>query len=136
MGVGNQLYVGFGGAVFIRTYSLSVRVVQWNPSTRFTYTVAGMGVSSSGTRGQNLVVTKAGSTRYMFNKTDGTITKYAYGVKTQKTRSPTAVPGTTKRQGLVKKRAVEASDIGADVPATMGKRAHFRPWSSRTYHVH
>lgn len=88
-----------------------------------------MGVTSSGTRGQNLVVTKGGSTRYMFNKTDGTVTKYAFGAKTQKTRSPTHVPGTSmwdknkKRQALVRKRAVEATDIGADVPATMGTSA-------------
>lgn len=124
VGLGNQLYVGLGGAVFIRTYSLSSRVYQWNPSTRYTYTVAGMGIGSSGTKSQNLVVTKGGATRYMFNKTDGTVTKYAYGVKPQKTRSPTHAPGTSKRgPALVRKRAVQAEDIRPDVPANMGKSA-------------
>jgi hypothetical protein len=119
VGAGNQLYVGFGGAAFIRTYSYSARIVQWNPSTRFTYTVAGVGAGSSRTRGQNLVMTKGGTTEYIFNKTSGTVTKISSG-KTQKTRAPTSAPG-VRRKALVQKRAVEAEDIGADVPATMGK---------------
>ena len=119
-GLGNQLYIGFGGAVFIRTYSLSQRRVQWNPSTRWTYTIAGTGVSSSNTRAQNLVVTKGGITRYMFNKTDGTVTKIV-SARIQRTPSPTSSVHGVKRRAVFQKRAVEAADINADVSPTMGK---------------
>lgn len=94
-GYGNQAFVGLGGAVFIRCYSVSVRVATISRPTRFTYTVAGMGVTSSGTRGQNIVLTKGGSTEYIWNKTDGTVTKRSTA-KTQKTRAPTNAPGTSK----------------------------------------
>ena len=106
--------------MFIRSYSLSVRVLQFNPSTPFTYTIAGAGVSSSGTRGQNLVLTKGGTTRYIFNKTSGEVTKLVLP-KVQWTPGPTSVGGSPKRKALVQRRAVEAKDIGADVPASMGK---------------
>jgi len=108
--------------VFIRTYSYSARRVQYNPLTRYTYTVAGMGVGSAGTRGQNLVVTKGGITRYIFNKTSGTVTKLL-SAKVQNTASPTTMDGGkfSRRKALVQKRAVALEDIDADVSTTMGK---------------
>ena len=102
-GFGNQAFVGLGGAVFIRSYSVSVRVATISRPTRFTYTIAGMGVTSSGTRGQNLVLTKGGSTEFIWNKTDGTVTKISTA-KPQKTRAPTFMPGTSKHD---KKRSVQ-----------------------------
>lgn len=95
--------MGLGGAVFIRSYSLSVRVATISRPTRFTYTVAGMGVTSSGTKGQNLVVTKGGRTEFIWNKTDGTLTQIS-SAKPQKTRAPTHVPGTSKHDKM--KRSV------------------------------
>jgi hypothetical protein len=97
-GFGNQAFVGMGGAAFIRSYSVSTRVVTISRPTRFTYTVAGMGVPSSGTRGQNLVLTKGGRTEFIWNKTDGTVTKISTP-KPQKTRAPTNAPGTSKSGG-------------------------------------
>lgn len=116
LGAGNQLFMGFGGVAFIRTYSLSVRFRQFNPSTPYTYTVAGVGVRSSGTKSQNLILFKGGTTRYIFNKTSRTVTKISTP-KAQKTPSPTSSSG---RRKLVQKRAVEAEDI-RKLPAAMGK---------------
>jgi hypothetical protein len=101
---------------------LSQRRVQWNPSTRWTYTIAGTGVSGSNTKAQNYVVTKGGYTRYMFNKTDGTVTKLVLP-RIQSTPSPTSSVQKhgVKRRAVVQKRAVEAEDINADVSPTMGK---------------
>jgi len=57
-GVGNQIWVGAGGAVFIRCFTATRRGWGIN-STPFTYTVAGTGVTR--TQGQrNIVVTKNG----------------------------------------------------------------------------
>jgi len=103
-GFGNQAFVGLGGAVFIRSYSLSVRVTTISRPTRFTYTVAGMGVTSSGTKGQNLVLTKGGRTEFIWNKTDGTVTKISTA-KTQKTRAPTFTPGTSIKDKRAMKRS-------------------------------
>lgn len=125
VGAGNQLYIGFGGAAFIRTYSLSRRRLQYNPSTPFTYTIAGMGVGSKQTRGQNLVVFKNGWTQYIFNKTEGSVTKVVQE-KRQKTPSPTKVPG-ARRRALSQKRKVQASDIRPDIAPSMGKTALSRP---------
>ncbi len=113
--------MGFGGVAFIRTYSLSVRFRQFNPSTPYTYTVAGVGVRSSGTKSQNLVLFKDGTTRYIFNKTSRTVTKI-HTPKAQKTPSPTSSSGSGRRK-LVQKRAVEAEDI-RKLPAAMGKSPH------------
>jgi hypothetical protein len=57
-GVGNQIWVGAGGAAFIRCYTTTRR--GWGfSSTPFLYTVAGTGITR--TQGQrNIVVTKAG----------------------------------------------------------------------------
>lgn len=125
VGAGNQLYVGFGGAAFIRTYSLSRRRIQYNPSTPFTYTIAGMGVGSKQTRSQNLVVFKNGWTQYIFNKTEGTVTKTVVA-KRQKTPSPTKAPG-ARRRALSQKRKVQASDIRPDMAPSMGESAPSLP---------
>lgn len=58
-GVGSQVYVGLGGAVFIRTYSYSGRLKSWNTSP-YTYTVAGMGTKL--TQGQNIFIRNKGLT--------------------------------------------------------------------------
>jgi hypothetical protein len=106
-GFGNQAFVGMGGAAFIRSYSVSTRVVTISRPTRFTYTVAGMGIPSSGTRGQNLVLTKGGATEFIWNKTDGTVTKISTP-KPQKTRAPTNAPGTSKSGGRKRARILGA----------------------------
>lgn len=108
-GFGNQFFLGLGGAVFIRSYSLSVRVKTISRPTRFTYTVAGMGVTSSGAKGQNIVLTKGGRTEYIWDKKDGTVTKISSG-KTQKTLAPTKAPGTKKGR---QRKALARKAIGA-----------------------
>ena len=119
-GFGNQFFVGLGGAVFIRSYSYSNRKVNFARPTIFTYTVAGTGTSSSGTKGQNLVMTKGGVTRYVFNKTTKSVTQIS-AAKRQRTASPTAVGRRTRRKaGAVgTRRKVQASDV-ADMDTTLG----------------
>lgn len=58
-GAGGQAFVGLGAAVFIRTYSYSQRLSNWNTNPN-TYTVAGMGTRK--TRGQNIFISKKGFT--------------------------------------------------------------------------
>ena len=91
-GFGNQAFVGLGGAAFVRSYSNSRRLVTFGWPTVFTYTVAGTGVSSSGTKGQTIVVTKGGVTRYVYNKTTKSATQISTPHK-QRTASPTVVGG-------------------------------------------
>lgn len=102
-GFGNQAFVGLGGAAFVRSYSLSVRDATISRPTGFTYTVAGMGVTSSGTKGQNLILTKSGRTEWSYNKTDGMWT-WITRTKEQKTRAPTYTPGTASKWDKKKQR--------------------------------
>ncbi len=97
-GVGNQAFVGLGGAVFIRSYSNSRRKYGYVWPTTFTYTVAGTGVSSSGVKGQSLVMTKGGVTRYVYNKTTKSITQIS-SPRAPKTASPTVLGGGKGKPG-------------------------------------
>lgn len=58
-GVGSQIFIGLGGAVFIRSHTYAARMWNWNTSP-YTYTVAGMGTRL--TRGQNIFLSKKGLT--------------------------------------------------------------------------
>lgn len=58
-GAGGQAFVGLGAAVFIRSYSYSQRLRNFNTNPN-TYTVGGMGTRR--TRGQNLFISKKGAT--------------------------------------------------------------------------
>ena len=85
--------------------------------TTFTYTIAGTGIRSSGTKGQTIVVTKGGVTRYIYNKTTTSVTQIS-SPKIQKTASPTSLGGgkfrrrkasTTTLAGL--RHKVQAEDV-------------------------
>ena len=120
-GFGNQAFVGLGGAAFVRSYSQSSRKVNFGWPTTFTITVGGNGVTSSGTKGQNLVITKGGVTRFIFNKTSKTVTKLSRP-KTQFTASPTTLGGgkwSRKMSAVGARRQVQAADT-ANMGATMG----------------
>lgn len=97
-GFGNQVFIGLGGAVFIRSYSNSRRLVNFGWPTKFTYTVGGTGVKSAGTKGQNIVMTKNGVTRFTFNKTDKTVIKLDQNGAPRKALSTTIGGGKWRRK--------------------------------------
>lgn len=122
-GVGNQVFVGFGGAAFIRSYSYSARIVDYKYPTVFTYTVGGTGIRSSGTRGQNLVVTKGGVTRYIYNKTTHSVTQIS-SAHAQWTASPTSPGGGkfSRRKAVVQKKRVVQAAPGKRVAKSIQKK--------------
>ena len=126
-GVGNQIWVGAGGAAFIRCYT-TTRRLSGVSSTRFLYTVAGTGITRL--QGQrNIVVTKNGQYLLPFQPTPK---KRGLFFQSQRQQHPQPQPAVRTLSGAEEESALATDSLavqllmGETVKAA-GQNAFFNP---------